>query len=294
MSLPSSQGLAALAAVAKASSTAEAARALGLPVSAVLEHLTRLEGQLGASLVDDEGQLTGAGQRLLPQARRALNELQRCQQLLAGGQPQDFALTLGSRFELGQSWLVPSLDALRQARPERSLHMVFGDSAELLTRLERGELDTLVSSTRLERPGLVMETLHREDYVFVGSPPLVSENPLRGPDDAPNHTLVDTTGDLPLFRYLLEALEGDQPWAFGGVERMGTIAAVRLRVLAGAGVAVLPRYFVQTDLEQGRMKLLMSWLQLREDAFRLIWRAGHLHDAELRQLAKELRAFELR
>jgi LysR family transcriptional regulator, glycine cleavage system transcriptional activator len=123
---------------------------------------------------------------------------------------------------------------------------------------------------------------------------MLREKPLRGAEDAPAHVLIDTKSQLPLFRYLLEALETDDVWPFSRVERMGTIAAIRHRVLSGAGVAVLPRYFVQQDLDEGRMRLLMSWLQLREDSFRLLWRAGHLHGAELKQLARELRAIELR
>mgnify|MGYP002633378002 CR=1 FL=1 len=297
MSLPSSQGLVALAAVADHTDLPAAASALGLREGQVHEDILALEDALGARLVNASGRtltLTSAGQRLLPQARRTVGELRRCQQLLAGGAPQTFDLTIGTRFELGLSWLVPSLDSLRAARPERNIHVVFGSSDELLGRMDRGEIDALISSTRHERSDLGAEPLHSESYVFVGSPQLLQEKPLRGAEDAPAHVLVDTNGRLPLFRYLLEALESDEVWPFGRVERMGTIAAIRHRVLSGAGVAVLPRYFVQADLDQGRMRMLMSWLQLREDSFRLLWRAGHLHGAELRQLARELRAVELR
>lgn len=259
--------------------------------------IRELEEFLNVALVQGDTptpKLTPAARRLLPQARRSVAEMKRCQELVRGGTPTTFDLTIGTRYELGLSWLLPALDPLRRSRPERNVHLVFGSGGDLMTRLDRGELDAVVTSSRLDRPDLTQEMLHRESYVFVGAPGLVRQSPLRGVEDAPHHTLVDTNASLPLFRYLLEALDDKQVWPFRRIERMGTIAAIRQRVLAGTGVAVMPRYFVQHDLDQGRMKLLMSWLQLREDSFRLIWRGGNLHGAELRQLAKELQATELR
>ena len=261
------------------------------------EQIRALEEFLGVELVRGDSptpKLTAAARRLLPQARRAVAEMKRCQDVVRSGAPSTFDLTIGTRYELGLSWILPALDPLRRARPERNVHLVFGSGGDLMNRLDRGELDAVVTSSRLDRPDLTQDVLHRESYVFVGAPGLVQQSPLRGVEDAPHHTLVDTNASLPLFRYLLEALDDKTVWPFRRIERMGTIAAIRQRVLAGTGVAVMPRYFVQHDLDQGRMKPLMSWLQLREDTFRLIWRDGNLHGAELRQLAKELRAMELR
>jgi DNA-binding transcriptional LysR family regulator len=83
-------------------------------------------------------------------------------------------------------------------------------------------------------------------------------------------------------------------WSFAQHEYLGTIAAIRLRVLQGAGVAVLPRYFVARDLRARRMVQVLPKLKLQRDAFRLVWRAGHSRENEIRQLATELARIPLR
>ena len=111
-----------------------------------------------------------------------------------------------------------------QSRPERTIHLYNGDSPDLGARLERGDLDAMVGSMRLTSPALRYATLHAEHYVFVGRKARV-----RNPDDASSVTLVDVSGDLPLFRYFLDALPAAAPWAFARVEYMGGIAAIRRR-----------------------------------------------------------------
>jgi hypothetical protein len=73
-----------------------------------------------------------------------------------------------------------------------------------------------------------------------------------------------------------------------------TIAAIRARALEGAGVAILPMYFVETTShEPGSCGYLRgrAWPRI---AFRLSWRVGHVHAPELQALAVELAARPLR
>ncbi len=204
--------------------------------------------------------------------------------------PLPFELIIGTRYELGLSWLCPSLTALSRARPERTIHLNNGDTPDLRARLDRGELDAVVGSMRLTSVGLSYAALHDEDYTFVGR-----KVRLREPSDAKSLTLVDVTGDLPLFRYFLDALPGGEPWPFKRVEYMGGIGAIRRRLLDGDGrVAVLPTYFIRDDLRARRLVRLMPRVRARSDAFRLVWRAGHPRESELLALAGELRAIPLR
>ncbi len=114
--------------------------------------------------------------------------------------------------------------------------------------------------------------------------------PLRAATDATGHTLLDTRPDLPLFRYFRDARPADEEWRFAAVELLGTIAAVRHRLLEGAGVAVLPRYFVSDLLESRRLTALLPDTPLPQDWFRLVWRNGHPHGPHLRALGTELAA----
>jgi LysR family transcriptional regulator, glycine cleavage system transcriptional activator len=275
-----------------------AAQTVALSPAAFGDRIKRLEEQLDAILFARTTRrvaLTPAGLRLVPQARRLLDEAARCSRVV---HQQDvavpFALSVGTRFELGLSWLTPGLPKLQARRPARTLHLVFGDSPELLARVRNGVLDCVVTSARLTSGELSYEKLHDEEYVFVASAKRLRRHPLSRAEHAPQHTLIDATPDLPLFRYFLDALPNRHVWSFEKVEYLGTIAAIRMRVLQGAGVAVLPRYFVAPDLRARRLVRLMPSVDLQRDAFRLVWRTGHPRESALRELAGDLTKLPLR
>src|SRR5262245_47529249 len=252
-----------------------AAARVHLSPAAFSDRIRRLEEALGVAVLSRTTRqvtLTEAGQRLLPLARDVLAKIEALRATAAAPtQPLPFELVIGTRYELGLSWLCPALEPLGRKRPERTIHLYNGDTPDLLRRLERGELDAVVSSMRLTSPRLAYVALHPEAYDLVGT-----ARSLRRRDDAGRHTLVDVSADLPLFRYFLDALTDAEPWPFARTEFMGGIGNIRRRVLDGDGrVAVLPRYFIARDLAAGRLVRLMPRVRLRSDSFRLIWRAGH-------------------
>jgi DNA-binding transcriptional LysR family regulator len=292
--LPDLDSLRCFVAAADCLNFRTAAARVALSPAAFSDRIRRLEADLGAVLFERSTRrvaTTPAGLRLLPHARQCLDEAGRCAQIAREADaPTPFALRVGTRYELGLSWLVPALAPLRAARPERTLHLAFGEGDDLLARLHKGEIDAVVTSARLVGAGLETAPLHAEAYVFVGARTHLRRRPLRAATDAAAHTLLDTRPDLPLFRYFRDARPADEEWRFAAVELLGTIAAVRLRVLEGAGVAVLPRYFVEDLLESRRLTALLPDTPLPQDWFRLVWRTGHPHGPHLRTLGTELAA----
>lgn len=279
-------------AAADAPSFRAAAGRVALSPGAFSDRISGLEQALDARLFDRTTRsvrLTEAGRRLVPHARAVVAGAAGCRSVVhdvAAALP--YEITLGTRFELGLSWLCPLLAGLKAASPERTLHLYMGDTPDLLARVERGDLDAVVFSARLTSDRLRYATLHAEPYVFVGA-----AGPLAGPADAHDHTLLDVSRDLPLFRYLLDALPDGAPWPFRDRELLGGIGAIRHRALEGAGVAVLPEYFVREDLRAGRLTRLLPEVELRADAFRLVWRTGHPLEDRLLALAHALRAHPL-
>jgi DNA-binding transcriptional LysR family regulator len=270
-----------------------AAERVALSPAAVSDRIRRLEEDVGVSLfgrTTRRVQLSDAGRRLVPHARKLLDEAARTSAVARGDQHvPPFELTIGTRYELGVSWLCPTLAPLAAARPERTLHLYMGDGGVLLDRLERGSIDACVLSARLTRPHVRYALLHEERYAFVG----VGPGP-RCAEEASAFTLVDATPDLPLFRYLLDALPEGSPWRFRHNLYVGGIAAIRYMVSSGQGVAVLPRYFVQADLDAGRVREILPETVPRSDWFRLLWRADNPREDELVQLSEALRTFPLR
>lgn len=292
MDLPNLESLRCFAAAADELNFRLASERVALSPAAFGERIRQLEEHVGALLFDRSRRrvaLTAAGLRLVPQAGRLLAEAGRCAEIArgeAGESPCE--IRLGTRFELGLSWLVPSLPALAAAEPARTVHLVFGGGPELLRLLDHGQVDAVVTSARLNVAGAEYVKLHEEAYVLVGRPDLLRDRPLRRPQDAARHTLVDTAGDLPLFRYFLDASPRTEAWEFGRVEYLGTIGAIRLRLLQGAGLGVLPRYAIRADLAARRLVPAGPRRKLPSDWFRLVWSRGHALEPRLRALGQQL------
>lgn len=266
-----------------------------LSPAAFSERIQALERELGALLFERSTRsvrLTPAGARALPAVRACLAAEDALRDAISAGRDA-YALTIGTRAELGMSWLTPALPALEAAAPHRALHLWVSDSPGLAEAVRAGRVDAIVSSQRIADESLVAEPLHEERYAFVAAPAALAGRPLTGPADAPAHTLFDISADLPLFRYLLDAA-GGPVWPFGRRTFLGGIGAVRVAVLAGRGVAVLPRYCIEDALADGTLTTLTPALPLGADWFRLIWRSGHPRATALRALAAELRALPLR
>ena len=271
-----------------------AAARVHLSPGALSDRIRRLEEGLGTRVLTRTTRtvaLTEAGQRLLPLTRSVLGLVDRMSGAAGENElPAQYQLVVGTRYEVGLSWLCPILGPLARKRPERTVHLYNGSSGDLLAGLERGDLDAIVASVRLNSPRLAYAALHDEEYLLVGA-----DASLRRREDARQLTLVDIGPDLPLFRYFLDAHEDAEPWPFGRVEYMGGIANVRHRLLEGEGrVGVLPTFFIKSDIAKGSLRKLMPRVRLRSDSLRLVWRAGHPREAELVTLAHDLRAFPLR
>src|SRR5687768_3422716 len=129
MILPDLESLRCFEAAAVHLSFRVAAAQVALSPAAFSDRIRRLEEVLDTRLFERTTRrvvLTPAGRRLLPQARRCLEEARRCLDAVReDGTRTPFEIVLGTRYELGLSWLVPALDGLRDARPERTVHLYF-------------------------------------------------------------------------------------------------------------------------------------------------------------------------
>jgi len=208
--------------------------------------------------------------------------------------PPAVELVLGTRHELGISWIVPMLRKIRAHHPGFTMHLYFGSGPDLLLRVRSLEIDCAVTSSRLTDPKLDSLRLHEEKYVFVADKKLFGRTPLRRTEDARHHVLFDTTEALPLFRYWRDAPGGIDSLAFKSIIRLGTIEAIRELVLWGEGVAVLPEYFVRSHLANKRLVRLFPRVTPLSDSFRLVYRADDPRASAYTALAETMRSMPLR
>jgi LysR family glycine cleavage system transcriptional activator len=292
MQLPSLDSLHAFVAAAQTLNFRRAARLVALTPAALGHRIRTLEELYDVPLFRRSTrsvELTEAGRALLPYAERTLRAAHECLDAARGVLgPLPIELVLGTRPDLGLSWIVPQTARLAAALPALTLHLYFGSGEDLLARLHTRELDCAVTSSRLSDPRLDALPLHREEMVFVAAPTLLARKPFSQRAHAAQHTLIDAAADLPLFRYFRDAAGGSE-LPFMRVLRMGnSLAAIHGLVLEGRGVAVLPRYFVAASLAKRKLRRLFPRVKLLEDYFRLVYRVGDARLNTYRALAKLL------
>lgn len=283
---------------AKGQSFRAAARRVALSPAAFGQRIRRLEDELGQTLFQRTTRrvtLTEEGLALLPCAQHAMEAAAECIQVGRGkGRIPEVELVLGTRHELGMSWILPMVPRLEREHAGLTIHLYVGSGVDLVDSVRNHSIDCAVSSTRLTDPKIASSALHEERYVFVGQPALLKERPFTKPEHAKRHTLVDTQADLPLFRYWRDAPGGVDSMGFERMLRMGTIAAIRAVVLRGGGVAVLPEYYVAAALRGRKLKRIMPKVAPLADRFRLVYRADDPRRSLFAALAESMRCSPLR
>jgi LysR family transcriptional regulator, glycine cleavage system transcriptional activator len=292
MVLPSVDALRCFVTAARLLNFRKAARTVAVTPAAFGQRIRHLEEDLGVTLFKRTTRsvlLTDAGAALLPYAERCIAAAGDCARAARGDVgPPPMELVLGTRHELGVSWILPQLGRLEREHPFLHLHLYFGSGPDILQHVRTLAIDCGVTSTRFMDPKLDSVRLHREEYVFVGQKELLHRTPLRRPADAARHTLLDISGELPLFRYWLDASAAGERPPFARYTWLGAIAAIRERALAGAGVAVLPEYLVRRDIAKGRLVVLLPRVVPVHDYFRLVFRADRPSRGVFESLAASL------
>lgn len=297
--LPSVESLRCFLAAARLLNFRAAAKSVALTPAAFGQRIKGLEDQLGCALFQRSTRsvrLTQEGLRLRPVAERCVVAATECLDL-AGGAPHAggaLDVVLGTRHELGLSWILPQLAPLAEAHPTWTVHLYFGSGRDLLLRVRGMEIDCAVTSSRHDDPRLESIVLHREDYAFVAAPSLLAERPLSRAEHAASHFLLDTDEALPLFRYFQDAAGAPARLSFRRVVRLGTIEAIRRRTLDGAGVSVLPTYLIGEDLKKKRLVPVFRRIKPLHDYFRLVFRADDPRRATYDELAAYLLRTPLR
>ena len=161
--------LAALVAIADHGTFSAAARALFTVQSNVSGHISRLEKELGVTLVDRQrGGLTDDGGQVVERARRILREMDDISADMASrGDSVSGDSRLGVIGTTGR-WLMPQLlPALGRDHPLVHVTVFEGSTTNLIPRLVAGHLDACIVHLPVDDPELMIEPLFAEDLIVV-------------------------------------------------------------------------------------------------------------------------------
>lgn len=247
-------------AVAESSSFSRAAELTYLTQSTVSQHISALENEFGLKLLDRTGKgalLTEAGKLLLARARRVLTEAREIP--VALDQFRGLAqvvLTVGGS-NVPACYMIPQcIPAFRSQNPGVTITLFQGDSREILSRLQREELECAVIGTRFTDKGILYTplALDRISLVVPSDHPWSSRGQIT-PDELLDLPLIfrePGSGTDKVFREEL-AKAGFAAEHLGVAMQLGSNEAVKQAILSGAGISFLSELSVRKECERGEL-----------------------------------------
>ncbi|UTH76636.1 LysR substrate-binding domain-containing protein [Chromobacterium sp. IIBBL 290-4] len=252
--IPSSAALLAFEAAARHGSFARAAEELALTEGAISRQIARLEDFLGLPLFERIGnrvRLAPHGMRYAAQVRETLERLERDSQYLMGQAAAAGSIDIAALPTFASRWLIPRLKRFHDRHPNITVNLA-----------ERMEPFALAGSgfdaaIHFEHPawaGMHTYRLVQEVLIPVCHPDWLAETaPKRALDDLPR--LHRRQNPEAWARYAQETGIPLTQAAAGA--RYDLHAMLIEAALAGLGVALVPRLYVEAELAQGR--LLAPW-----------------------------------
>ena len=192
--LPSIENLQCFIAAASHLNFRRAAEQMALTPAAFGQRIRQLEEQLNVALfvrTTRHVELTDAGRRLIPVAEITIRDSRACIAAVIEDSEPPAHITIGTRYELGMSWVLPNVLELQKKYPTWEVDFYFGSGNDIKGKLQAGQVDGIITSAPIAQSAWTSEFLHPENYVFVASPALLEEIPFERFEDTKSHVLLD-------------------------------------------------------------------------------------------------------
>ncbi len=237
-----------------------AARDAGIAKSAVSKRIAQLEARLGVRLLSRTTRklaLTDDGLRFYEHCATMLAAADGARDAIEGAHERPRGkLRLNAPYTLARMHLVGPIARFLDAHPEVEVDLTTEDR---LVDVVEGGYDLVIRVTRLAESSLVVRKLATDRSIVCASPGYLAA---RGRPESPADLV-----DHDCLHYGLVPLGAE--WRFGG-RGEGVSVPVRSRftsndgdllrraAIAGAGLVVLPHFFVARDVAEARLELVLE------------------------------------
>ena len=264
----------------------------------------KLEEELGVGLFErgqGEVSLTAAGERIVAQAQRVLEEAGTIRQLASQSVDQLAGpLRVGAIYTVGPYLFPKLIPVLNACAGDMSLIIKENFTANLTEQLKQGELDVVVISLPYEEPGIVTRPLYEESFSVL----MRVNHPLAAHETISVAQLEQETvlilGEGHCFREQVKAIcPGCLQHANGEVSLQkslegGSLETIRYMVASGIGISILPDSAIGGD--SLRWDLLTTRPLTQEAPKRCIamaWRKSFPRPRAVELLGESIRASNL-
>lgn len=231
----------------------------GVSQSAVSQQIAQLETEYKTQLVDRKKrpiELTPAGELF---HRACQDIIERCQRLnseIAELSQQSCKIHLAAIFSIGMHTLQPYVKKFMSIYPDVNLSIEYIDARDIYDRLLRGSIDIGVVAVPKRDKNLEVYPFENETLMLVCSP----EHPLAQQNDLDIHQIqgekfISFSQDVPT-RTLIDAMLKKYNVTVRTVMEFDNLETIKRAVEINAGVSILPRPSLRTELSAGTLKVM--------------------------------------
>ncbi len=237
----------------------EAAKVLKMAKSAVSRHVTLLEKQVGARLLNRTTRqlnLTEVGRIYFQSCKKIVEETQYMQNEISVLQNQPVgSLKIATTNSLGIQYITPLIVEFMRLYPKLNIELMLQD--QVIDMVEEN-IDVCVRVGWLQNSDLVATKVADSRLVLAASPRYLKQyGPIVTPKDLEKHACV-----------IFSLLPNPTKWTFTQKKQQETVSvsaiiktnnagAVKALLLQGAGASVLSHFIVAEDLREGRLVELL-------------------------------------
>ena len=285
--MDSLSGVISFVKTAEALSFIGAARGLGISASAVGKNVAKLEASLNVRLLHRSTRkvsLTAEGQLFYERCRKILDDLQDARAMLSDSVQQPRGRLRVSLPTIGYRFLMPHMQAFRDAYPDIELELDFNDL--LVDVIEEG-FDVVIRSGALADSTLMSRRLGPFRFLLCASPGYFQRKgrPQVVADLEQHECLLyrfATTGKL--MDWTLSANPAFTQLPLPGVMTLNNMEAILSAAIDGHGIAFVPDFLAREALAQGRLESELDDQCSDQGQFWALWPSS-------RHLSPKIRVF---
>lgn len=246
--------------VAKAGSFAGGARDLGISRAMATKHIMQLESNLGTRLFNRTT-------RSLSLTEVGAQYLERCQQVLGDVEEMEAAVThlqteprgvlkISAPPVIGATHISRALAEFLKIHPDLTVDMILqGSPGDLI---DEG-IDLAIHLGALEDTSMVARKLASSSLVVCGSPEYLEQYGIpQTPEDLVRHSCLVNWAILPRDKWQFKGETGYTVMNVSGRMQANAAHPIRIAAINGLGLVMLPTYIVGSDIEKGKLKLVLE------------------------------------
>ncbi|EFK6282269.1 LysR family transcriptional regulator [Escherichia coli] len=277
--IPKTELLVTFEVVARHESYTRAAEELALTQSAVFRQVSALEEFLHTPLFSHSKKrifLNDAGKYYLGIVKETLNKLERDTNTIMTWQPTVQVIELAVNPTFSTHWLIPNLHEFTKLHPDIIVNIhSLANNGDFLNR----EYDAVIMRENFCAPRAEVEYLFEEEILPVCSGSLLAMSDQK-------LSVAELLTELPLLHQSTRITGWEEWFALSGVSsplvnngpRFDLLSMLIAAVRSNLGVALLPRFAIQHDLDSGDMvipcdvpirtgnRFIMTWQEEKSDS----------------------------